>query len=60
MGIVDLPTLEYYFYGDICVCSIVRQAMTLKHEEYPNVNDEEHRPECTDDNYDTLHKARQI
>jgi hypothetical protein len=25
MGIVYLKTLEYYFYGEICVCTIVRR-----------------------------------
>jgi hypothetical protein len=27
---VYLPTFEYYLYGDIYVCTIVRKAMTLK------------------------------
>jgi hypothetical protein len=30
METVYLLTLGYYFYGDICVCTTVRQVMTLK------------------------------
>ena len=30
MGLVDLPEIEDYFQGDFCICTIVRQAMTLK------------------------------
>ena len=28
MGLVDLQEIEDYFQGDLCVCPIVRQAMT--------------------------------
>jgi hypothetical protein len=60
MEIVDLSTLEYYFYGDICVHTIVRRAMTLKllknTGQYLHINNEEHRPECINDNYDILYK----
>jgi hypothetical protein len=57
---VDLPTLEYYFYGDICVCTTVRQAMAIKQfkkiGQYLHLN-EEQRPEPTGNNYNILYKA---
>jgi hypothetical protein len=51
---VYLPKFEYYLYGDIYVCTIVRQAMTLKQFEKIghdlHLNNEEHRPEPVDNN----------
>jgi hypothetical protein len=62
MGTVDLPEIHDYFYGDLCTCSILRQAMTLKSFkkicQYLHLSDEEQRPEPHDKNYDILHKAR--
>jgi hypothetical protein len=52
MGIVYLPTLGYYFYGDIRTCTIASQVMTLKLFKnighYLHLSDEECRPGPTD------------
>ena len=44
MGFDDLPEIEDYFQGDLCVCAVVRQAMTLKRfkklGQYLHLNDE--------------------
>ena len=48
MGLVDLPEIEDYFQG-VCVCPIVRQAMTKKRlkklGKYLHLNDEEEIPD---------------
>jgi len=55
---MDLPTLEYYFYGYIYICTIVRQAMILKRfknvGQYLHHSDEEYWPKTADNNYDIL------
>jgi hypothetical protein len=51
MTTAHLPALEYYFYGNICVCPTVREVMTIK------MIKKEHRPGPTD-NYGILYKAR--
>jgi hypothetical protein len=62
VGIVDLPEIDDYFYGDFCTCSILRWAMTLKRFkkicQYLHLNDEEQRSEPHNKNYDILYKAR--
>jgi hypothetical protein len=62
MGIVNLPEIDDYFYGDFCTCSTLTQAMTLKRFkqicQYLHLSDEEQRPEPHDKNYDILYKAR--
>jgi hypothetical protein len=64
MGLVDLPEFDDYFLGDFCVCSTVRQAMTMKRfrkpGQYLHFNSQENRPGLQGENFDILYKGRPV
>jgi hypothetical protein len=61
IGPTDLPEIHGYFLDDFCLCSTVRQAMTLwwleKIGQHPSHTDNEDRSRSGDENYDYHCKA---
>jgi hypothetical protein len=61
MGLVDLPALPHFIFGDICICTILKQMPTKEAEKYcqstyPSVT--EHWSDLTDST--GLYKSRPV